>query len=146
MFRTLRLLKPSNFCKDNNSFTKSVNKYYTKNILNFKWLYDYDMIDDTLSCRLPEPSFTGMGYKIQLYKVIRTFKLVPFELWTTGYSVKIPIGYYGVILPNNKDIQTYGIYNTIKSHNEEEILIFVNSNINNIYKNYTLLVLPTNDI
>ena len=34
----------------------------------------------------------------------------------------------------------------IKSHNEEELLIFVNNNLNNIYKNYTLLVLPTNDI
>ena len=137
MFKNLTLLKSIN------SFTKNVNKYHTKNILGFKWLYDQDMIDDTLSCKLPEPSFIGIGYEIQLYKLTKTFRLSPFELWTSGYSVKIPVGYYGVLLPNNKDIEDYGIYNTIKTNEEQELLILVNNNLDNIFKRYILLVLPT---
>jgi len=133
MFRTSRLL---------NSFTKNVNKYNTRNILDFKWIYNHDMIDDTLSCRLPEPTFMGIGYEIQLYKVKRTFKLGLFELWTTGYSVRIPDGFYGVILPNNRDIESYGFYTTIKSNIEEELVVFVDNDLDNIYKKYMLLVLP----
>jgi len=140
MFKNFSLLHSHIFYKSINSFTKNVNKYYTKNILNFKWLYDHDMIDDTLSCKLPEPIFTGIGYEIQLYKLTKSFRLGTFELWTAGYSVKIPIGYYGVILPNN--IEDYGIYNTIKSNDEKELLVLVNNNLDNIYKKYTLLILP----
>ena len=61
----------------------------------------------------------------------------------TAVFTQTQINLLKTVLPNNKDIEDYGIYNTIKTNEEQELLILVNNNLDNIFKRYILLVLPT---
>jgi dUTPase len=112
-------------------------------VLGFNWLYKNDAIINDYG--LSAPIFTGIGHELRAYKYIKNIDN-NYSLWTTGYGIKLPDNYYGIIYPpRSLDENKYDDYiptTYIDKYNQDELFVVVdNSKTNNLYKTYILMTL-----
>jgi hypothetical protein len=126
MIRQLRQIKYLN------NFAKNIDNFNT-NLLKFKWVLNDVNTNDKF---IPNKPSIENNYEISPFKLINSFDNLRVEIWTTGYSVELPVGYYGLIIP--KDAETYkcGLFNIVTEDSQSEIMIFINKECENKYQPY----------